>query len=277
MSKDQSLPGIDAVLMVVSHWLLLVGVAVGACSAGRERIEQRADDDLRVPGDVAGSAAGTSGAHRSAEADTAADEQGRPLVHSSGESVSSTSLAGGVESQGNEMAACPPIGVTVPLERLGETNAEVRLWDGSDASLNVAAEVIWTPGNPRDPNEAWPGALSEEDWDRSATPLASCTILLRALPVDCYDTTSSSLFIDPAGERSVGYNNLSDPSLGFNSPARCDFEPGCRYPFERGVIDGYYIVSEGSDTRVVICGMKCDEHGVGTFSLAPKISSCDSE
>lgn len=154
------------------------------------------------------------------------------------------------------------------FEPLGATQAVVSDWsdDSGNPQRVIDAEVISTPGPPPPADNPWPDALPEAEWDRSPTPVASCVVLLHDLPSQCYDLLTPSLFLDPPPDARIAYWNIGE--LSTSSPSGCDFQPGCRYAYDRGLIDGFYLVAEGSDTRVVICGMDCKQHKVGGFTLS---------
>lgn len=175
----------------------LWGIAVlGACSSVRDAVGQRAENGADAPptavADVSDTAGVTNGAGMvSGERGTTSAPHSSDAAASA--SLSSASAGSDLDSPTAEADKCPSLGVVLPLGELGETTAKVSVWSDDGAMLQeVAAEVLWTPGEPRDPNTPWPEALPEAEWDRSVTPLASCTIWLRAFSTDCYDTTSST-------------------------------------------------------------------------------------
>jgi hypothetical protein len=235
-----------------------------ACSSTRQEVAQRADEH----DDVGAATAAEAGTSRAIDAEIGTSE-----VNTSESAVaSSNSARNDAEASSNAFHGCPSLGFVIPLDSPGEIRVAVRFWEGNNHGVpyEVDAELIWTPGSSPDPSNPWPEPLPEAEWDRSETPLDSCTVWLRNVPTECYDLTTSSLTFGPPSPPRVVYYNLSDQSAGYNSTHRCDYQPGCRYPYELGYVDGYYVVSEGNDTRVVICGLKSGAFNEAAFSLSPK-------
>ena len=169
-----------------------------ACSSAREPVGQRAGED---------DAPTSSASSETLEVEDIRTSEGTASSDVEGETSTGVDPAARVdltEDGGTPelpLDVCPSLSISLKFGRVGATQAYVRVWDDatSPGQFNVDAEIIYTPGPPPDPDDLLPDALPEEQWDRSATPVASCVVLLRNLPVQCYDVLTTDMVIDPGG------------------------------------------------------------------------------
>ncbi len=165
-------------------------------------------------------------------------------------------------------ARCPVSRLSVALhfDTVGETRFSGLEYftEGTGTPRDIDVEVISTPGIPRDPSEPWELPLEESEWDRSRTPKFSCTLVFSDVATDCYDLRQASILFHGADGQRIGPYNFRESEV---ITGGCRVEPGCPSPVEPGPFWGYYIVSEGEDTRIVFCGTRCDALDVYDVSL----------
>ncbi len=246
-------------------------VVLSACSSrDHEFIERGTADEESIAPTTAGDSGGTHVGGSAAPT----------LTHDNSAAAGGGISApdGGTGTAPNE-EACPFLSVSLRFDTLGATQFDARYFfeEGPSTGRTIDAEVIWTPGTGPDPDDRSPPIPDEAEWDRSPTPLASCTIVFKDLPVDCYDLTSSSLTVVTPEDRRVVFNNVRDPNAF--PQFGCETQPGCPHAFVNAPNTWYYILPEEQDARMVICGMKCDEigNGEGSFSLvdATQTQTCN--